>query len=143
MNIRKIDPTITLSTETITDIINFLHDNLDQFADPPAQIQQCLKYAQDSDRGGIIYLVEHNQHVVAASVILNTQMEGFIPPYVLVYIAVYKPSRGQGIAKNLLKFIQKDLNRDICLHCDHDNPAKLLYEKVGFENRYLEMRWQS
>jgi ribosomal protein S18 acetylase RimI-like enzyme len=29
---------------------------------------------------------------------------------------------------------------DIALHVEKDNPARFLYEKVGFTNPYLEMR---
>ena len=29
---------------------------------------------------------------------------------------------------------------DIALHVEKDNPAKYLYEKLGFTNKYLEMR---
>jgi len=28
----------------------------------------------------------------------------------------------------------------IALHVEPDNPAKILYEKLGFTNKYLEMR---
>ena len=31
-------------------------------------------------------------------------------------------------------------NGDIALHVEPDNPAKILYEKLGFTNKYLEMR---
>jgi ribosomal protein S18 acetylase RimI-like enzyme len=29
---------------------------------------------------------------------------------------------------------------NIALHVEPDNPAKILYEKLGFTNKYLEMR---
>jgi ribosomal protein S18 acetylase RimI-like enzyme len=29
---------------------------------------------------------------------------------------------------------------DIALHVEPNNPAKFLYEKIGFDNKYLEMR---
>jgi ribosomal protein S18 acetylase RimI-like enzyme len=29
---------------------------------------------------------------------------------------------------------------DIALHVEPDNPARILYEKLGFTNKYLEMR---
>ena len=29
---------------------------------------------------------------------------------------------------------------DIALHVEPDNPAKILYEQLGFTNKYLEMR---
>ena len=30
---------------------------------------------------------------------------------------------------------------DTKLHVEYDNPAKRLYERLGFENKYAEMRW--
>ena len=29
---------------------------------------------------------------------------------------------------------------DVALHVEPDNPAKKLYERLGFTNKYLEMR---
>jgi ribosomal protein S18 acetylase RimI-like enzyme len=29
---------------------------------------------------------------------------------------------------------------DIALHVEPDNPARHLYQKLGFDNKYLEMR---
>lgn len=34
-----------------------------------------------------------------------------------------------------------DLKSAICLHVEPDNPAKRLYEREGFTNKYLEMRY--
>jgi ribosomal protein S18 acetylase RimI-like enzyme len=33
-----------------------------------------------------------------------------------------------------------NLRGNIALHVEPDNPAKILYEKLGFTNKYLEMR---
>jgi ribosomal protein S18 acetylase RimI-like enzyme len=30
----------------------------------------------------------------------------------------------------------------VALHVEPDNPAKKLYERLGFTNKYLEMRYQ-
>ena len=30
---------------------------------------------------------------------------------------------------------------DVALHVEKDNPARFLYEKLGFKNPYLEMRY--
>ncbi|MDX5426634.1 MAG: GNAT family N-acetyltransferase, partial [Bacteroidota bacterium] len=31
---------------------------------------------------------------------------------------------------------------NVALHVEPDNPAKYLYENIGFTNKYLEMRYQ-
>ena len=31
---------------------------------------------------------------------------------------------------------------DVALHVEPDNPARFLYEKIGFSSKYLEMRFK-
>jgi ribosomal protein S18 acetylase RimI-like enzyme len=59
----------------------------------------------------------------------------------LVYIAVDKQYRGKGIGKQLMQEVMQQTNGGIALHVEPDNPAKFLYEKLGFTNKYLEMRY--
>jgi ribosomal protein S18 acetylase RimI-like enzyme len=68
-------------------------------------------------------------------------MQGFLPQHFLVYIAVDPEARGQGVGKKLLDFVKMNLSGDICLHVEADNPARRLYEREGFTNKYLEMRF--
>jgi ribosomal protein S18 acetylase RimI-like enzyme len=67
-------------------------------------------------------------------------MSGYIPENILVYIATHKDYRGKGIGSDLMKQAMKVSKGSIALHVEPDNPAVGLYEKVGFENKYLEMR---
>jgi ribosomal protein S18 acetylase RimI-like enzyme len=67
-------------------------------------------------------------------------MSGYIPENILVYIAVHAKTRGQGVGKELMKQIIDHTDGDIALHVEPENPAKFLYEKFGFTNKYLEMR---
>ncbi len=46
----------------------------------------------------------------------------------------------QGVGKQLMKTVIDATKGDIALHVEPDNPAKFLYEKFGFTNKYLEMR---
>lgn len=68
-------------------------------------------------------------------------MDLFLPENFLVYIAVDPTRRGLGIGKKILNYAQEELKGSICLHVEPDNPARKLYEREGFTNKYLEMRY--
>lgn len=119
-------------------IVDFLHTNLEQYGDEKPQIQKCLNYVHE--KGGFILLGIINQNIVGAVVINETGMGGYIPENILVYIAMDKKYRGQGFGKQMMENAIKLCKGDIALHVEKDNPAKFLYEKLGFTNPYLEMR---
>ena len=81
-----------------------------------------------------------NNAIVGAVILNNTGMGGFIPENILVYIAVDNSQRGKGYGKSLMQKAISVANGDIALHVEPNNPAKKLYEKLGFTNKYLEMR---
>jgi len=124
------------------EIADFLYEHLDQYGDPHEHIMRCLDYALDQalDKGGFVVLSRENGKVVGAVVINKTGMSGYIPDNILVYIAVDASQRGKGLGKKLMSTAIKMASGDIALHVEPDNPAKLLYEKLGFTNKYLEMR---
>ena len=94
-----------------------------------------------SDSFGGFILVSYQNNLVTGAVVVNqTGMKDYIPENILVYIATHKKYRGQGIGKHLMKETIKQADGNIALHVEPDNPAKFLYEKVGFTNKYLEMR---
>jgi ribosomal protein S18 acetylase RimI-like enzyme len=71
---------------------------------------------------------------------LNTHMTGFIPPNLVLYVAVSPHRRGEGIGTALLSRSIDRCDGAVKLHVEYDNPAKRLYEKLGFKSRYAEMR---
>jgi len=124
------------------EIINFLYDNLEQYGDPKKDIQKAIEYStkEITSFGGFTMLITDDNNIVGITVINETGMGGFIPENILVYIATHKEYRGQGLGKKLMQKAIDYCNGDIALHVEANNPAKYLYEKLGFTNPYLEMR---
>jgi ribosomal-protein-alanine N-acetyltransferase len=126
------------------EIGDFLFVQLEQYGDPLVHIMKCLDYALDqaADKGGFVVLAREDGQIVGAVVINKTGMSGYIPENILVYIAVDASQRGKGVGKKLMKTAIDLAKGDIALHVEPDNPAKKLYESLGFTNKYLEMRLQ-
>lgn len=121
-------------------IADFLFKHLDQFGDKREAIMKCLHYVFNDSHGGFIVLGVENNEILGAVVINKTGMGGYIPENILVYIAVDGSMRGKGLGKELMNVAIEEANGSIALHVEPDNPAKNLYEKLGFTNKYLEMR---
>lgn len=122
--------------------IDFIHDKLGKFKDDKDSIGECLSYYCDSDDSGSVYeALNEDQKTMAIVVILNTKMKKFLPSNFLVYIVVDEAFRGQGLGGALIDHAQEQLEGSICLHVEPDNPALRLYERKGFTNKYLEMRY--
>ncbi len=148
----------TFTTESITPenyressatpemIVDFLHEHLDQFRDPKNEIMNCLDYALGKTEGrrGFILLAreKENEAILGVVVVCETGMSGFVPENLLVYIAVDQKTRGRGIGKTLVEKAIETARGDIALHVEPDNPAFRLYQRVGFTNKYLEMRYR-
>ena len=124
------------------DIADFLVEHLDEYGDEKENILLSIGYAYGDDLGqdGFILTAYEEEQIVGIVIINHTNMGGFIPEHILVYIAVHGDYRGQGLGKELMERIIDTTEGDIALHVEPDNPAIHLYEKYGFTNKYLEMR---
>lgn len=123
-----------------TTVRDFLFEHLEEYGDEIEDIANCLKYAQN--RGGAVIIASLDKEIFGAVVLNETGMKGYIPENILVYIAVSGKARGKGIGKKLMEKAIEITEGDIALHVEKDNPARFLYEKVGFTNPYLEMRYK-
>jgi len=143
IQIEIISPTDKIDLSKKEEVAAFLFKHLDQYGDPKEDIMKCLDYAlspEISRGGGLVVLAREEGKIVGAVVLNETGMSGYIPEYILVYIAVDNSQRGKGIGKKLMQKAIENANGDIALHVEPDNPAKKLYESLGFTNKYLEMR---
>jgi ribosomal protein S18 acetylase RimI-like enzyme len=121
-------------------ITHFLHKHLEEFGDTEEDIQRCIDYVLNPDKGGQIIIGTDEDKIVGIVILNNTGMKDYIPENILVYIAIDNSQRGKGYGKKLMEKAISSVEGNIALHVEQNNPAKALYEKLGFTNKYLEMR---
>lgn len=128
---------------SIDDIIKFLHTYLDDFRDNEIAIGKAISYAFSTveGKGGFLLLAFYEKELAGVLVMNKTGMEEFIPENILVYIAVKKEMRGKGFGRAIIEEASKHAEGAIALHVEYDNPARHLYERLGFVTKYAEMRW--
>lgn len=124
------------------DIADFLVKSLGPYGDERHHAMKCLDYtlSDESGKGGLVTIYAENDEIVGAVVINKTGMDGYIPENILVYIAVSPNQRGKGTGRKLMEEVIAKTDGDIALHVEPHNPAVRLYERLGFTNKYLEMR---
>jgi ribosomal protein S18 acetylase RimI-like enzyme len=121
-------------------VAQFLFTHLEEYGDKVEDILKCTDYVMNPDKGGNIVVGIDDNKIVGVVILTNTGMKDFIPENILVYIAVDNSQRGKGYGKQLMQKAISIAEGNIALHVEPDNPAKGLYEKLGFTNKYLEMR---
>lgn len=124
-------------------IIDFLYKHLGPYTDTKAAIDKAIDYAFSGDpgRGGFL-LTAYSEGDLAGALVMNrTGMEGFVPENLLVYVAVDSKFRNHGYGRMIVDKAIETCTGDVALHCDFGNPAQRLYERMGFEVKYNEMRY--
>ncbi|HNQ69158.1 MAG TPA: GNAT family N-acetyltransferase [Bacteroidales bacterium] len=130
---------------SINETVKFLHQHLEQFGDNPKDITKCIDYAlqKDGGKGGFVMQAYYNGQLAGVLIMNKTGMSGFIPENILVYIAVDSKHRGKGFGAEMIKEAIKHTKGNIKLHVEYENPAKRLYERLGFTSKYAEMRFEN
>lgn len=122
-------------------VADFLFQHLEQYGDERKDIMKCINYV--FEKGGSITIAHEGDDIKGAVITNETGMDGYIPENILVYIAVHNSTRGQGVGRKLMEKVIEYTKGDIALHVEPNNPAKFLYENIGFTNKYLEMRYKN
>lgn len=121
------------------EIALFLFEHLGVYGDPLTDIFACLDHALAHQ--GSVHAIESDGNFLAVTVFNATGMRGYIPANILVYIAADQAHRGQGLGRALMEYALSTTEGGVALHVEPNNPARRLYERVGFTQPYLEMRW--
>jgi ribosomal-protein-alanine N-acetyltransferase len=119
----------------------FLFTHLEEYRDEKQDIKMAA-YAMKEipSSGGFVLVATKEKNIVGAVVVNKTEMQGYIIENVLVYVTVCKKYEKRELREKLVQRALKICNGDVALHLELNNLAKQLYEKICFENKYLEMR---
>ncbi|MFZ0452283.1 MAG: GNAT family N-acetyltransferase [Ignavibacteriaceae bacterium] len=122
--------------------IDFLHQHLEKFGDTKEAISKSIDYAfsDDKGKGGFLIAAYDDDKLIGELVMNKTGMEGYIPENILVYVAVDGKCRGKGYGREICNKAINIAEGNVALHVEYDNPAKRLYERIGFTTKYAEMR---
>lgn len=134
-----------IPVEQRSEISSFLHEHLGKYRDEETDILKAIEYAlsDQQGKGGFVMVAREEGEIVGTVVVNKTGMEGYIPENILVYIATHGDRRGKGIGRELMERSLRTAEGGVALHVEPDNPARILYEKLGFTNKYLEMRYHA
>ena len=128
---------------SLLSLARFLNAHLRPYEDTVEDIARGLRYAltQAPGQGGFVLLAHKEECLAGALVMLETGMSGYVPGHLLLFVAVDAAMRGRGIGAQLIRSAQAQCPGDIKLHVEYHNPARRLYERLGFSSKYAEMRW--
>jgi ribosomal-protein-alanine N-acetyltransferase len=103
-------------------LAEFLHVKMRPFHDELRDVERGLDYtfSKESGKGGFVVLAGSAQRLVGA--------------------LVMPEQRGRGIGRRLIERALELCPGAVKLHVEPDNRARHLYERVGFTNKYLELR---
>ncbi len=127
---------------TKENFIEFLYKHLDRFGDSIPAITKSVNYAfsKEPGKGGFLLAAYENNELAGELVMNKTGMDEYIPENILVYIAVDAKFRNKGIGRKIVEKSAELSEGNIALHVEYDNPARHLYERMGFKSKYAEMR---
>lgn len=121
----------------------FFHETMEPWNDSLEDVGGALDYlfSDDPGRGGFLTLAGENGELAGALAMLETGMSGYVPAHILLFVSIDPSRRGQGLGGKVIEAALERCPGDVKLHVEYDNPAKRLYERLGFTTKYAEMRW--
>lgn len=123
-------------------LIRFFNETMKPWHDQPEDVERGLEYAfsDAQGEGGFVLLARQDSKLAGALLMLHTGMQGYIPENLLLFVSVAPELRGQGLGSRIIERAIDECEGSIKLHVEYENPAKRLYERLGFTNKYAEMR---
>ncbi|MEX1025771.1 MAG: GNAT family N-acetyltransferase [Planctomycetota bacterium] len=125
------------------ELARFFHETMAPWGDRLHDVDGALDYlfSTEPGKGGFLELLGVDGRLGGALAMLETGMGGYVPAHILLFVSIDPSLRGKGLGGQL---VQRGLDRcpgDVKLHVEYENPAKRLYERMGFTSKYAEMRY--
>ncbi len=123
-----------------------LAENLHQWMKPYEDTLEDIRRGIDNSLsnhpapGGFLVICRISGRVAGILVMISTGMKGYAPESMLLFVGVDPLCRNQGIGRKLIERALKESAGSVKLHVEYDNPAKRLYDRLGFTTKYAEMR---
>ena len=123
-------------------LINFIRDNSENKEVSTQMVLEAVDYAikEIPSFGGFVLTAADAGKTIGAIVVNKTGLNGGNPKHRVVYLAIKDEYRDQGVGSELIKKAVVFAKGDISLRVEHDSTAIKLYESLGFETKYVEMR---
>ncbi|HQU60843.1 MAG: GNAT family N-acetyltransferase [Phaeodactylibacter sp.] len=90
--------------------------------------------------GGFVLTAEIDRQIVGVVVANRTGMESYNPKNLFVFVSLHKDHEEEALVEALLQKAIRYADGDVAMHVEPDNPALKLYQKLGFQAQYLELR---
>jgi ribosomal-protein-alanine N-acetyltransferase len=126
----------------LSEVITFFHETMKPWHDTPEDVAAALDYlfSDAEGKGGRLTLLRVDGKLGGALAMLDTGMSGYVPSNILLFVSIDPDLRGKGLGGQLVSEAIAQCEGDVKLHVEYENPAKRLYERLGFETKYAEMR---
>lgn len=123
-------------------LINFIRENSENKEVSSQMVREAVDYAikEIPSFGGFILTASDEGQTVGAIVVNKTGLNGGNPKHRVIYLAIKEEYRQKGIGSDLIKKAVHFAKGDISLRVAHNSEAIKLYESLGFETKYVEMR---
>lgn len=124
-------------------LVRFFHETMAPWNDEAHDVDAALDYlfSEAEGKGGFLALGRRGEGLAGAVAMLETGMSGYVPSHLLLFVSIDPSARGKGLGSQLIRRALERCPGDVKLHVEYENPAKRLYERLGFETKYAEMRW--
>ena len=123
-------------------LMDFLEANTENGKFSKNEIAEAIECAvkERASLGGFIFALKEDDELLGAIVVNATGMENRNPKHRLSLFAVARAHRHNGIAKHLVEYAIQKAGRDMAIQLEPGKREMAFFEKLGFKEKYVEMR---